>query len=137
MRKIMAAVFLVAWLPACNAETRWPVVCKPDEATGFKPEAGEWREWSWRLDDRFVINREGAEGNWRYTVMDDARSTFKSACTLEPNSSDVVCDGEHYLRVNAKTLRFLVAFESGYRDETTGSSDRAFIAIGHCKEGGG
>jgi hypothetical protein len=130
---------LVTGLPlilgGCERVVHWPIVCSPGESIGFKPEAGDWRQWNWRPRDPIVLGRTGDAPKFAYRVEKGDVGWSDATCAGEPDGLHVVCEsGERRMRLNIVTLRFIVGSESGYRAETNNATfDRADIALGECR----
>jgi hypothetical protein len=124
-------------------EPQWPLACAPGEAIGFRPDSGDhstWEQWNWKAGDVFVLTRAGAAPNFAYGVQAPGVGWLDAVCAAEADGKHLVCDSaERRMRLSMETLRFAVASEAGYRDESNNPTfDRADIALGVCKsEGGG
>ena len=129
-------------LSACQPrEAQWPLTCTPGESIGFRPDSGDhstWRQWNWAAGQTFVLARSGAAPNFAYRIQTTDVGWADAACAAEADGKHVVCDsGERRMRLSVETLRFAVASETGYRDESNNPTfDRADIALGVCKGSG-
>ena len=141
--RALALLGLALAVCACQQrEAQWPLTCAPGEAIGFRPDSGDhstWRQWNWQAGDAFVLTRAGAAPNFAYRIEAPGVGWLDAACAAEADGKHIVCDsGERRMRLNAETLRFAVASETGYRDESNNPTfDRADIALGVCRSQGG
>ena len=121
---------------ACERDATWPLLCTPGDAIGFKPQSGDpetWTRWDWREGQSFTLTRKGAAPNSAYAIEKADASWSDATCALNSDHKHLVCESEdRRLRLNVETLRFVVASETGYREERNASFDRADVALGKC-----
>ena len=129
-------------LSACQPrEVQWPLACAPGESIGFRPDSGDhstWRQWNWAAGQTFVLARAGAAPNFAYRIEASGVGWLDATCAAEADGKHVVCDSaERRMRLSLETLRFAVASEAGYRNESNNPTfDRADIALGVCRGAG-
>jgi hypothetical protein len=140
--RTLALLGLAFALSACQqGEAQWPLTCAPGESIGFRPDSGDhstWRQWNWAAGPTFVLARAGAAPNFAYRIEATGVGWLDAACAAEADGKHVVCDSaKRRMRLNVETLRFAVASEAGYRDESNNPTfDRADIALGVCRGAG-
>ena len=129
---------------ACQPrEAQWPLTCAPGELIGFRPDFGRSQhvaavELESGRSVRPDARRRG--GEFRLSHRGPRRRLVGRGLRRRSGWQAFVCDsGERRMRLNVETLRFAVASETGYRDESNNPTfDRADIALGVCRsEGGG
>jgi hypothetical protein len=147
MRAISLAIFAIligSQLSGCNAASKEPLVCVPDEAIGFAPikdNDSEWREQNFKRSDRFLlrpltaneeasVQAQAAKAEWAF--VDTEGVELPIFCSSDATPDNVLCDGVNHLRVNVRTRRFIDIYDAGYIDGSNHASDKVFVAIGAC-----
>jgi hypothetical protein len=141
LRPLALLGFALAISACQQGQAQWPLTCAPGESIGFRPDSGDhstWRQWNWKAGPAFVLARAGEAPNFAYRIEAADVGWSGAACAAEADGKHIVCDSlERRMRLSVETLRFVVASEAGYRDESNNPTfDRADVALGACRGGG-